>query len=62
MDTSDTRKVRQAGRLPEDGFHVEIIGDLANMIKLPGGSLTNENICSVKVVAGVGFEPTTFRL
>jgi site-specific DNA recombinase len=49
----------------EDGFRVELVGEIANMIKLSTGaeSLASEvERASVKVVAGVGFEPTTFRL
>jgi site-specific DNA recombinase len=49
----------------EDGFRIELVGEIANMITL---SAERESIgsdkrsASVKVVAGVGFEPTTFRL
>ena len=46
----------------KDGFEIEIIGDIASMITLPDGKVTKESLSSVKVVAGVGFEPTTFRL
>ena len=48
-----------------DGFTIELVGEIANMIRLSTGakSLEIEPFrSSVKVVAGVGFEPTTFRL
>jgi site-specific DNA recombinase len=47
------------------GFRIELVGEIANMIKLSTGaeSLGSDVArASVKVVAGVGFEPTTFRL
>jgi hypothetical protein len=51
------------------GYDVEIIGEIAQMIEigLEKGKakepVLNEKMArSVKVVAGVGFEPTTFRL
>jgi site-specific DNA recombinase len=51
---------------PAEGrFRIELIGEIANMIKLSAGaeSLGSDvERASVKVVAGVGFEPTTFRL
>jgi site-specific DNA recombinase len=53
--------VTPAGR----GFTIELIGAIAHMIKLSAGSesLTKEPyLSSVKVVAGRGFEPLTFRL
>ena len=50
-------------------FDIEVIGEFAQMIKvgLEKGKakepVVNERMTrSVKVVAGVGFEPTTFRL
>ncbi len=54
----------------KDGFQVELIGDIANIIEIANYSESNKKqtsldektACSVKVVAGVGFEPTTFRL
>jgi len=49
----------------ERGFTIELIGAIAHMIKLSAGSesLTKEPyLSSVKVVAGRGFEPLTFRL
>jgi site-specific DNA recombinase len=49
----------------ECGFEVELIGEIAHMVKLSAGAeaITREPyLSSVKVVAGVGFEPTTFRL
>ncbi len=53
----------------ETGFEVEIVGEIAHMIEMSmdegkkKGPVLNERMArSVKVVAGVGFEPTTFRL
>jgi site-specific DNA recombinase len=49
----------------ENGFTIEFVGEIANMVRLAAGaeSLGKEpHRSSVKVVAGVGFEPTTFRL
>ena len=58
----------------DDGFEIELIGEIANMVNLAStashGKKTNNKSAivpdayrsSVKVVAGVGFEPTTFRL
>jgi len=53
----------------EGGFDIEIIGEIAQMIEVSMGEgekkgpILNERMGrSVKVVAGVGFEPTTFRL
>jgi hypothetical protein len=48
-----------------EGFEVELDGKIANMVRLSAGaeSLENEPYrSSVKVVAGGGFEPPTFRL
>jgi site-specific DNA recombinase len=56
---------------PEGGIEVELVGDIAGMIHLAqnsnenspvSGAVHDEFTRSVKVVAGVGFEPTTFRL
>jgi site-specific DNA recombinase len=52
----------------ENGLEIEIVGEIAKMVEL--GIRTNTKQAnlderltrSVKVVAGVGFEPTTFRL
>ena len=52
----------------ENGLEIEIVGEIAKMVEL--GIRTNAKQAnlderltrSVKVVAGVGFEPTTFRL
>ena len=50
------------------GFQVELIGDIARMVELGAGTerkkaaLDERTACSVKVVAGTGFEPVTFRL
>jgi hypothetical protein len=45
---------------------VEIVGELVNMVELDldakQAALSEEAACSVKVVAGAGFEPATFRL
>jgi site-specific DNA recombinase len=49
----------------ENGFKIELVGEIANMVRLSTGaeSLGSDPYrSSVKVVAGVGFEPTTFRL
>jgi site-specific DNA recombinase len=52
----------------ETGLEIEIIGEIAKMVELGLGANKkqanlNERLArSVKVVAGVGFEPTTFRL
>ncbi len=54
----------------DDALEIELVGDLARMVHLAQNSSENSPIagavheefaCSVKVVAGVGFEPTTFR-
>ena len=48
-----------------DGFTIELVGEIANMVRLSTGakSLAIEPFrSSVKVVAGIGFEPMTFRL
>jgi site-specific DNA recombinase len=56
---------------PEAGLEVELVGDIAGMVHLAQKSNENSPVSeavhdaftrSVKVVAGVGFEPTTFRL
>jgi site-specific DNA recombinase len=50
----------------EDGLQVEIVGEIVKMIELgvdaKPAALGAEAACSVKVVAGAGFEPATFRL
>ena len=55
----------------DDALEIELVGGLARMVHLAQNSSVNSPIagavheefaCSVKVVAGVGFEPTTFRL
>ncbi len=53
----------------EGGFEIELIGEIARMVELsldPNGTkktaLDERTACSVKVVAGAGFEPATFRL
>src|SRR5680860_770260 len=53
----------------EGGFNVEIVGEIAQMIEIglgkgkKKGPVLNERMArSVKVVAGAGFEPATFRL
>jgi site-specific DNA recombinase len=49
----------------EDGFRIELVGEIANMVQLSAGAksiVSDVEKASVKVVAGVGFEPTTFRL
>jgi site-specific DNA recombinase len=53
----------------ETGFEVEIVGEIAHMIEIgmeegkKKGPLLNQRMArSIKVVAGRGFEPLTFRL
>jgi hypothetical protein len=55
----------------EKGFEIELIGEIAAMVDLgaksktagpKGSAVPDPYRRSVKVVAGVGFEPTTFRL
>src|SRR5262245_9733864 len=55
----------------EGGLEIELVGDIARMVHLAqnsnenspvSGTVHDEFARSVKVVAGVGFEPTTFRL
>ncbi len=48
---------------------MELIGDIAAMVELglesaerKKAALDERTACSVKVVAGAGFEPATFRL
>ena len=57
--------------IPEAGLEIELVGDIAGMVHLAqnanenspvSGVVHDEFTRSVKVVAGVGFEPTTFRL
>ena len=57
--------------LTEGGPEIELIGDLASMVHLGQepdgagpvrGAVREEFARSVKVVAGAGFEPATFRL
>ena len=46
------------------GLEIELVGDIVKMLKLPGkgSSGLDHHESSVKVVAGAGFEPATFRL
>ena len=58
----------------KDRFEIELVGEIANMIELAGTKDANKKTApnmgaipapyrsSVKVVAGAGFEPATFRL
>jgi site-specific DNA recombinase len=52
----------------ENGLEVEIVGEIAKMVELGSGNkakranLDEAMTRSVKVVAGRGFEPLTFRL
>jgi site-specific DNA recombinase len=50
----------------QDGLQVEIVGEIVRMVELgldaKQAALPKEAACSVKVVAGAGFEPATFRL
>ena len=52
-----------------EGWEIDVQGELAALVtlglaksKAPQPGLQAEALCSAKVVAGVGFEPTTFRL
>ena len=48
-----------------EGFRIELVGEIANMVVLSAGAESigaEPNRASVKVVAGTGFEPVTFRL
>jgi site-specific DNA recombinase len=49
----------------EDGFGVELVGEIAKLIELSAETESSQfenHRSSVKVVAGAGFEPATFRL
>ena len=53
----------------EDGFEIELTGEIAHMVALSldpthakKAAFDEKTACSVKVVAGTGFEPVTFRL
>ena len=50
----------------DDGLQIELAGEIVKMIELgldaKQAALPKEAACSVKVVAGAGFEPATFRL
>ena len=52
----------------ESGLEIEIVGEIAKMVELGIGpnakqaNLDERLTRSVKVVAGTGFEPVTFRL
>ena len=50
----------------DEGLQVEIVGEIVKMVELglnaKQAALPKEAACSVKVVAGAGFEPATFRL
>jgi site-specific DNA recombinase len=46
-------------------LEIDLYGDLAGILTLAGGKPLDQNdqsVQQVKMVAGVGFEPTTFRL
>jgi len=53
---------RIAVRADAQGHVVELTGDIVKLLALPGDTVPSPFESSVKVVAGVGFEPTTFRL
>ena len=61
---SEIRMVPDA-RAP-NGHHIELAGDLAGILALGDAQTTrpaaSAGLKSVTMVAGVGFEPTTFRL
>jgi site-specific DNA recombinase len=47
------------------GLEVELVGEVAHMMRLSAGAeclITEPFASSMKVVAGRGFEPLTFRL
>jgi hypothetical protein len=49
----------------EVGLEIELVGEIVRMVELGLGeraALPAEAASSVKVVAGAGFEPATFRL
>ncbi len=55
----------------DGGYEVELVGEIASMVRLANGTrkaapegadVPDLYRSSVKVVAGGGFEPTTFRL
>ena len=48
----------------DGGFQIEVRGELANILGLAAGGPRKAEVLheQVKMVAGVGFEPTTFRL
>ncbi len=59
----------------EKGYEIELVGEIANMVALTaelgpksktaalgGAAVPDQFRSSVKVVAGIGFEPMTFRL
>jgi site-specific DNA recombinase len=51
----------------EGDLHIDLHGELAGILGLcregrRGGGFDEEMVAQIKVVAGVGFEPTTFRL
>jgi site-specific DNA recombinase len=50
----------------DDGPQIELVGEIVRMVELglndKKAALPKEAACSVKVVAGAGFEPATFRL
>ena len=52
-----------------EGVELELVGAVAQIVELGQGgrtakqaALNERTACSVKVVAGAGFEPATFRL
>ena len=78
LAAEDGHEVREAIRalveaivlVPEDGrLAIEVRGDLAAILALgqnastrPGGRVHEDLLVQVKLVAGAGFEPATFRL
>jgi site-specific DNA recombinase len=45
----------------DEGMDIEVRGEIQKLLRF-SDQKTQQNQCSVKVVAGAGFEPTTFRL
>ncbi len=69
MNACNTQFERVVLHPTADGFEVELVGEIANMVRLGNGGGANESAArgelaarSLKVVAGAGFEPATFRL
>jgi hypothetical protein len=57
-----------APKSTDTGFKIELVGEIAHMVTLgctadtKKAAIHSDAACSVKLVAGIGFEPMTFRL